>query len=329
MSHTIRLLLTLGVVFLLAGCGGSGGDDNAAPPPEPKPTARAEDFPAAKGRTLPDIIQGLPAGPALAPSVQVVEKGDNRVGFALFDDARKQLSGAPVALYLGNIDGSGARGPFVARNESLAVKPQFQSRQNAEDPDAAKSVYVADVAFPRKGKFAVLGLVNLDGRLVATDPYAMEVDAKGATPPEVGEKAPVIHTLTRTDVAGDLAKIDTRVPPLAELHASDFADVVGRKPVVLTFATPQLCASKVCGPVVDVVAQVRSTAGDGVEFIHQEIFTDNDPNKGFREQVAQYRLPTEPWTFVIGRDGRVASRFEGAFSVGELERAVAKVKAQG
>jgi hypothetical protein len=172
-------------------------------------------------------------------------------------------------------------------------------------------------------------VVNLDGRLVTTDPFAMEVGAKGAQPPRVGDKAPVIHTETRADVAGDLTKIDTRVPPLPELHAADFADVVGKKPVVLTFATPQLCQSKVCGPVVDVVAQVRANIGDGVEFIHQEIYNGNDPNKGFRKQVADWRLPTEPWTFVIGRDGRIADRFEGAFSAGELERAVLKVKQAG
>ena len=36
------------------------------------------------------------------------------------------------------------------------------------------------------------------------------------------------------------------------MHAKSFADVVGRKPVALLFATPQLCQSRVCGPVVDV-----------------------------------------------------------------------------
>ena len=31
----------------------------------------------------------------------------------------------------------------------------------------------------------------------------------------------------------------------------DFADVLGTKPVVIVFATPALCQSRVCGPVVD------------------------------------------------------------------------------
>jgi hypothetical protein len=105
------------------------------------------------------------------------------------------------------------------------------------------------------------------------------------------------------------------------MHAADFADVLGRKPVVLVFATPQLCQTRVCGPVVDVAAQVRSET-KGVEFIHQEIYNENDLNKGFRPQVGAWRLPTEPWIFLIGADGRVKERFEGAVSVDELQRAV-------
>ena len=63
--------------------------------------------------------------------------------------------------------------------------------------------------------------------------------------------------------------------------------MLGKKPVVLTFATPQLCQSRVCGPVVDVVEQVKATATKGVAFIHQEIYKDNDINKGFRPQVGR------------------------------------------
>ncbi|MDX6685665.1 MAG: hypothetical protein QOF86_1793, partial [Baekduia sp.] len=143
--------------------------------------------------------------------------------------------------------------------------------------------------------------------------------------PGVGQKAPVVHTLTPADVAGNVAKIDTRIPPAPSLLKDDFADVVGKKPVVLTFATPQLCQSKVCGPVVDVVDEVQSKFGDKASFIHQEVYQDNDVSKGLRPQLVSYRLQTEPWTFVVDRNGVISTRFEGAFSPGELERAVAKV----
>jgi glutathione peroxidase-family protein len=38
--------------------------------------------------------------------------------------------------------------------------------------------------------------------------------------------------------------------------------------------------------------------------------------------VQEWGLQTEPWTFAVGRDGKVVKRFEGAVSVHELERVV-------
>jgi len=144
-------------------------------------------------------------------------------------------------------------------------------------------------------------------------------------PPDVGQRPPVIHTPTLSSVAGDARKIDTRVPPAPDLLKDDYAKVVGKKPVVITFATPLLCQSRVCGPVVDIVEQARAETSADVAFIHQEIYNDNQVNKGFRPQVVAWHLPTEPWTFVVNKKGRVSARFEGAFSTGELERAIAKV----
>ncbi len=108
------------------------------------------------------------------------------------------------------------------------------------------------------------------------------------------------------------------------MHDDDLADVLGKEPVVLLFATPALCQSRVCGPVVDVAEQVKRDRPDDAAYIHMEIWNDNDPNKGAREQVLDYNLQTEPWLFVINSDGTVSTRIEGAFSVDELEQALDK-----
>ncbi len=141
--------------------------------------------------------------------------------------------------------------------------------------------------------------------------------------PAEGQRPPKIHTPTEADVGGDLEQIDTRVPP-STMHESDFADVLGKEPVVLTFATPRLCQSRVCGPVVDVVEQVKSDYQDEAEFIHMEVYNENEIQKGYRPQLTAFRLPTEPWTFTFDAKGRVAARLEGAFSAEELEAAVKK-----
>jgi hypothetical protein len=101
--------------------------------------------------------------------------------------------------------------------------------------------------------------------------------------------------------------------------------VLGKKPVVFIVATPALCQSRVCGPDVDVAEQVKAELGDKVAFIHQEVYRDNQVNKGLRPQLIKWRLASEPWIFVIDRNGLISSRIEGALSVPELRAAVEKV----
>jgi hypothetical protein len=319
------LVALLATGSLLTACGGSDKPDS--PPPQPEPTGQPADFPTATGKTVNDLASMADGqGPVLAPSVSLLHKGVNRYGFALFDTARKQITGAEVAIYTARADGSGVRGPYVARSESLAVKPQFQSETVAKDSNAAKSVYVADVPFKRNGKQAVVAIAKLDGRLLVTNGFSVNVRPNGrGSPPAPGDKAITVHTQTLTDVGGNAAALDTRRPFAKDLLQTDLADVLGKEPVVITFATPLLCASRVCGPVVDIVEQVKATAPKGVAFIHQEIYKDNTVAKGVRSQVAAWRLASEPWTFVIDRSGKISARFEGAYSVGELQRAVGKV----
>lgn len=109
------------------------------------------------------------------------------------------------------------------------------------------------------------------------------------------------------------------------MHEVDFRDVVGKKPVVLVIATPALCQSRVCGPVVDVAEQVKSEFQGDVAFIHQEVFKDNDPGKGLRPQLHAFGLETEPWIFLIDKNGMVNQRIEGAVGVDELSAAVEKL----
>jgi hypothetical protein len=260
----------------------------------------------------------------LSPSVSLLEPGENRLGFGLFDRNRRQLVDAPAALYVEPIKGGPVRGPFPARFESLEVRPQFESEGVKADPDAATSVYVANVKFDKPGDYEVLGVVELDDNLVAAERVAVRVVKDGPVP-EVGEAAINIHTPTEADVGGDLAQIDTRVPPGTQ-HEVDFADVLGQKPVVLLFATPALCQSRVCGPVVDIAEQVKASYDGDAEFIHMEIYNDNELDKGFREQVVKWNLPTEPWVFTVNGEGKVAARIEGAFSARELEDAIAKAE---
>jgi hypothetical protein len=312
-------LLAAACIAALAGCGGSGDSEPArtAGPPEPP---KAQPFPQPRGRTLAQLRSGLGPGPLLATSVSVLLPGRNRVAYALFDRARRQIVDTPTALYVARADGTEVSGPFHARYLPLTVAPKFASSTTRRDPDSAKSIYVASPEFPRPGRYVILGVTELDQRVVAATPVSVVV-RRSWPPPDVGERAPRVHTPTRESAGGDVESIDTRVPP-DSMHDTDLASVLGRRPVLLLFATPGLCPSRICAPVADIAEELKADRGRDAAFIHMEIFNENRPEAGQRPQVRAYGLPTEPWLFAIDRRGRVAARIEGAFSADELRDAL-------
>jgi hypothetical protein len=154
----------------------------------------------------------------------------------------------------------------------------------------------------------------------------LEVKRRAASPP-VGSRAIPSRTPTIASTDGDFRRLTTSRPPDRELLRHSVADsLAARTPFVVAFATPKYCASRTCGPTVDVVDAVRRRfARSRVRFIHVEIFEGNDPNRGVNRWVKEWRLPTEPWVFVVGANGRIAHKFEGSVSVRELSQAVRTV----
>jgi hypothetical protein len=106
------------------------------------------------------------------------------------------------------------------------------------------------------------------------------------------------------------------------MHSVSFNQVLAKQPVALLFSTPQLCTSRVCGPVTDIAVQLQQTFGNRIRFIHQEVYVDNDPSKGLRPQLNAFHLRTEPWLFTINRRGVIAARLEGAFGVNAMTKAL-------
>lgn len=313
------LLAALLAAFALSACGSDDSDDDTTATPAPS----ASDFPDPDGRTTEEIYASATPTDQLviAPTGEVFNEGENRFGFGVFTPGHEQVTDAEVAIYAGPPNGP-AEGPYPARVESLETDPEFTAQTTSGDPDAAKAVYVTDIDIDKPGEWRLVALVR-EGDTYQSVRIPSLVVGKESKVPQPGDSAPSIHTPTADEV-GDLDEIDTR-DPHDTMHEADFADVLGEKPVVLLFATPLLCQSRVCGPVVDVAEQVKSEFGDEVEFIHMEVFEDNEIEKGIRPQVADFNLRTEPWLYVIDSDGKVSTAIEGAFSVDELEQAVEEV----
>jgi hypothetical protein len=128
------------------------------------------------------------------------------------------------------------------------------------------------------------------------------------------------HTATTGGGSGP----DDAKHPDRQLYTTTVAQALAaHEPFVVTFATPKFCTSRTCGPVVDVVSYVRKQVGSsGVRFIHVEVFQGNDPAKGYNRWMRQWKLQSEPWSFLVGPDGRIKAKFEGPVSVRELRAAV-------
>jgi hypothetical protein len=183
-----------------------------------------------------------------------------------------------------------------------------------------RKIYVVHLHVPRPGRYWLVA--EPDGAKIQAL-ASLDVKRHSDSPP-LGTKAPPSVTPTLASTHGRTAELTTRIPPdRALLRYSVAASLKARKPFVLTFATPRYCASRTCGPVVDVVEQVRRRyERDGIRFIHVEVYAGNNPQRGYNRWMRQWGLQTEPWTFLVGRDGRIKAKFEGSVSVQELAAAV-------
>ncbi|MFL5897681.1 MAG: hypothetical protein ACJ76D_04360 [Solirubrobacterales bacterium] len=286
-----------------------------------------------------------PAELVVEPAAVVFYTGENRYPFGVFErQSKAQVADAEVALYYARVPEPkpGARsrpgvrgltakseakaldepavGPFPASIESLATNPAFRAKTTRADPDSAAVVYSTQLDFAGEGEWRLAAILKEGGELRGTLLPGIAV-GEFKRVPTVGERAPLIHTPTAQDVDGELSKVTTRIPPDSQ-NKVDYADALGKEPIVLLFATPQFCQSRVCGPVVDVAEQAKHEYGNKATFIHMEIYNGNDPAKRARPQVRAFHLPTEPWLFTIDRNGVVEDTVEGAFGLELMHRAV-------
>jgi hypothetical protein len=324
------LLSLVVLAAVAAGCGGSGSNANGDRPAAAKARSTlngadrpsAADFPRPQqGQTLQQFADAIGAtGTSVGMGSSVFAPGRNRVAFGVISQDGQFVYG-PTAVYFARSPSAKAiDGPTVAPADLLVTEPAFRSEQAATEKDPFAAVYAANpVRFKRPGDYVMLVVTKVGGRFVAA-PASLKVTANSRIP-AVGDRAPKVTTDTVASAGGDVKSIDTR-RPTSDLHAKSFAAVVGRKPVALLFATPQLCQSRVCGPVVDEALQLRQKYGDRIEFIHQEVYVDNDPKKGIRAPMQRFAVTTEPWLFTVAKNGRIAARLEGSFGLKAFEAAI-------
>jgi hypothetical protein len=156
---------------------------------------------------------------------------------------------------------------------------------------------------------------------------------------KVGQKAPATDNPTVADTGGDVARISTDTDPEPALYQTSVADALAaHKPFLVAFATPKFCKTAQCGPTLDrlkpFVARYPGVAFINVEpyklkFEEGSLKADVDPTTRALipvEATEQWGLASEPWVFVVDRDGIVVGSFGLIFSDAELTTALDAVE---
>ncbi len=272
-AHPLTAVI-LALALALAGCGSStsthsssttttsaaAGTTSRTPAPAVAELAQAErpsrgSVPADHGRDPAAACLDGQAGRSARRGHGHVHPGLRRFAFALTDPPAAFVY-APTALYIGRSASGVARGPFLAPADPLAVPPAYRSAQNT-GPGGIEAIYAAELPLPAPGTYTVLALTLTPQGLTGSQG---EIAVAASSPiPDVGQRPPAITTDTLASVHGDLALLTTRGPP-ESMHSVSFRDVLGKQPVALLFSTPQLCLSRVCGPVTDIAVWLQQSS---------------------------------------------------------------------
>jgi len=199
-----------------------------------------------------------------------------------------------------------------------------------------RGVYVANVTLPEAGTYGAEFTTSVSGGPAETFRTTFSVDATTSLV-RVGQRAPSTKTPTATDAGGDLTHISSdATPDPAFYKTSEDQALVNHQPFVLIFATPKFCQSAQCGPTLDRIKPFVAKYAT-VDFIHVEPYELQLQNGALQPVMTNsnltptsvtnaWGLSSEPWVFVVDRQGIVRGSFGLIFSDAELATALDAVK---
>ena len=297
-------ILIVVIVSLLAACGGSAP---TATPSAPQPTATG---------SKPEIL------PILVNSELV--KGPNRFIFSLTDQPGRLIAAPDVAVHLKFLEVGGSEDA-----------PAFEADATfLWAIEGAQGLYVANAPYPAAGRWATRFVATFPDKSQKTVRLEYDVRETGSTPP-LGASAPSVDTPTAADVNDELARLTTDKVPAARFYATSIADALAaKKPFVAVFATPLFCETQLCGPTLETVKGVAAKGYPEITFINVEpyvmAFKDGSLQPVLSESgelqaaawTTAWGLLSEPYTFVVDADGKIAAKFEGVLGAQELRDAL-------
>ena len=308
------------VLLLIGACSSTQPTATLEPQPSPttQPAPRLESQMSSTAQTAPTPTL-TPPGP---PTVQVISTdlslGPNRLAFAVLQDGNTvSLPEVTVASV------------FPAEGPSGTVR-QTGSARFRKWPFGDIGVYTTQLDFDRVGTWGLV--VDVPRSSGPSERALVELSVKERSDtPALGSQAPLSKNKTAGDV-NSLEELTTARTPDPDLYQMTIAQAISTgKPLVVTFSTPAFCTTATCGPQVEELSALKDRYAGRANFIHVEIFDNPHKIQGdlsAAKTVAaaeEWGLPTEPWTFIVDRQGRVAAKFEAFTTGSEIEEALVRL----
>ncbi|MFQ6019217.1 MAG: TlpA family protein disulfide reductase [Dehalococcoidia bacterium] len=281
-------------------------------------------IPLGEGDTFPEIAN------------RTLAVGENRFVLLLLDQENSPVLGAQVHLAFFDLNGDEPRPGPETDARTIQIARSFTHTHvddTVESHHAGETAfYIAQVDFDAAGRWGVEITGTLNGSELDSIPFQFDVLDKSPEP-AIGDPAPPTRQLTLADAG--IAEIDSAVTPRRHMHDTTVADAIAEdKPVVVTFASPAFCVTRICGPVMDtVIDPLHEKYGGEATFIHIEPYKLKELREGidrmFVKAMEEWSLRTEPWVFVIDRQGKIAGKFEGIVALDEVEGVLRQLLGEG
>ena len=257
-----------------------------------------------------------PGGPEYSGVVitQDIAVGSNRLLFVVIDREGMPVKGVSpnVGVYFLTPEGDTRELRQTVNAKFVAWSTAAGGVFSTEIDLIEGGLYQLDINFTSSNGVEIFAQTNI---LVQDDPQT----------PAVGTAAPASVTYKAGDKE-DLSQITSALIPDPDLYQLSINEALQQgKPLVVVFATPAFCVSATCGPQLEELAKVKDVIGNRANFIHVDVFEDPHLIEGGRPTgdlvpaVLEWGLPTEPWTFIVDKNGLISAKFEQLATATEIE----------
>jgi hypothetical protein len=238
---------------------------------------------------------------------------DNRVALTFWDGPDRFTDGQTVTVSIYLVDAEGTAGAKMWEGDAT---PYIMS-------DIQYWVVYPEFTLP--GNYGIQTFLttndnqNFENRALLTVKEDSEAPGKG-------EVVPATDTLTLDDVSA-IEELSSAGPYIEDFYRVNIEEATQNGKVsVISFATPGHCTSALCSPVLLSMSQVHDKMADAdMNWVHIEIWRDFE-QEYLDPAVTDWKLPSEPWVFILNEDGTVGARLDGPVSVEELEQAIQEVQ---